>query len=320
MTSQQKSSNIRTSAAMKNLTKLVFSLMEEGLDENAFSKFKNVWEGNAKAIDKSLPKIRKFKDPKAPKKPRSSYIFFSKERSKAIKEEDNNIPITEISKQVGREWKKMTPQDKKKYEKLAADDKIRYTGEMKDYTPPVVPDVEVKAKPKGPKRPLSAYMLFQKANREKVKAENPEMKVTEMAKVFGRMWKEAKESGDAEPFIEQAKEAREEFNKKHGKSTKKSKKKAAKVEKKAPAKTKKVRATGKKKKTGYMMFCQDTRGIVKESNPDMGPRDIIKELAKQWKDLDEDERAEYNEMADEKNREENREEKEGKEDELSDSE
>jgi len=42
--------------------------------------------------------------------------------------------------------------------------------------------------PNAPKKPLSAYFLFSQEERLKVKAENPDYSITEVAKELGRRW------------------------------------------------------------------------------------------------------------------------------------
>lgn len=44
-----------------------------------------------------------------------------------------------------------------------------------------------------PKRPLSAYMLWLNDNREQIKRENPGIKVTEVAKKGGELWRGLKD-------------------------------------------------------------------------------------------------------------------------------
>lgn len=41
-----------------------------------------------------------------------------------------------------------------------------------------------------PKRPLSAYMIWLNENREAIKKEHPGIKVTEIAKRGGELWRE----------------------------------------------------------------------------------------------------------------------------------
>ena len=45
-----------------------------------------------------------------------------------------------------------------------------------------------KVLPPGPKRPLNAYMIFSAETRAEVKAENPSMQATDVAKLLGEMW------------------------------------------------------------------------------------------------------------------------------------
>lgn len=47
--------------------------------------------------------------------------------------------------------------------------------------------------PKKPRK-LNAYMEFAKENREAVKAKNPSVGVTEIAKILGQMWQEQKDT------------------------------------------------------------------------------------------------------------------------------
>lgn len=44
-----------------------------------------------------------------------------------------------------------------------------------------------------PKRPLSAYMLWLNSARESIKRENPGIKVTEVAKRGGELWRGMKD-------------------------------------------------------------------------------------------------------------------------------
>ena len=47
-----------------------------------------------------------------------------------------------------------------------------------------------KKDPNAPKRPLSAYMYFCSNNRDQIKKNNPELKLTEVAMRLGQMWKD----------------------------------------------------------------------------------------------------------------------------------
>uniref|UniRef100_A0A0K8TRI3 Putative nucleosome-binding factor spn pob3 subunit n=1 Tax=Tabanus bromius TaxID=304241 RepID=A0A0K8TRI3_TABBR len=60
--------------------------------------------------------------------------------------------------------------------------------------------------PDRPKRPLSAYMLWLNENREQIKKENPGIKVTEIAKKGGELWRAMKDKSEWEAKAVKAKE------------------------------------------------------------------------------------------------------------------
>ena len=43
--------------------------------------------------------------------------------------------------------------------------------------------------PNAPKRPMSAYMLWLNANREKIKSDHPGISITDLSKKAGELWK-----------------------------------------------------------------------------------------------------------------------------------
>lgn len=50
-----------------------------------------------------------------------------------------------------------------------------------------------------PKRPLSAYMIWLNDHREQIKKENPGIKVTEIAKRGGELWRALKDKSVSVP-------------------------------------------------------------------------------------------------------------------------
>lgn len=76
---------------------------------------------------------KKNKDPDAPKRARGSYVFFTlDERPKVIKE-NPDIKFTEVGHVMGERWRALTPEEKKKYEDLANNDKKRFNDAMAAY-------------------------------------------------------------------------------------------------------------------------------------------------------------------------------------------
>ncbi|KAM9470316.1 FACT complex subunit SSRP1a [Clarias gariepinus] len=74
------------------------------------------------------------------------------------------------------------------------------------------PRKEKKVKDAGaPKRPMSAYMLWLNANRERIKSENPGISVTEISKKAGEMWKQIDKSRKEE-WDKKAEEAKRQYD------------------------------------------------------------------------------------------------------------
>ena len=73
------------------------------------------------------------KDPNAPKRAMSSFLFYSNEVRGHVSSQNPSMKFTDVSKEIGRRWKEMDSSEKLKYETLAADDKERYKREKSDF-------------------------------------------------------------------------------------------------------------------------------------------------------------------------------------------
>lgn len=82
-------------------------------------------------------KSKKNKDPLAPKKYKTAYMFFNIENINEHKKKfpSDKIIVSEIAKRSGEEWKKIKEDEKKyeKYKKLEDNDKKRYKKEFDKY-------------------------------------------------------------------------------------------------------------------------------------------------------------------------------------------
>lgn len=67
-----------------------------------------------------------------------------------------------------------------------------------------------KQKTAGPKRATSAYFFFTADMRERVKQENPDLKITEMAKVMGAKWKQMSDA-DKQKYVDMAEKDKERY-------------------------------------------------------------------------------------------------------------
>jgi hypothetical protein len=73
------------------------------------------------------------KDPNAPKRGKTSYMYFAGEMRATIKEENPDATFGEMGKLTGQKFKALTPEEKSKYEALGAKDSERYKKEMAAY-------------------------------------------------------------------------------------------------------------------------------------------------------------------------------------------
>ena len=282
-------------------------LMGTVLDDNSLELFTAALQKNESKLDDVLSshipkavsvKTKKVKDPDAPKRGKSSYIFFCIDKRDEIKSANPDMGAKDITRELGRVWREdVSEKDKASYEKKAAKDKERYSSEMVDYTPPAYIEAQTKSGKKkrdGPKKALTSYIFFCNSERAVVKTEHPEMSAKDITSELGRRWREM-DDNDKKPFVKLAtkdkkryesekdgwggdvKEADEEVK------TEKVSKKEKKVSKKKVS----------KRKTGYILYCQENRSVVKEANPDMSNKDVTKELETNWKALSDDEQQEY---------------------------
>mmetsp|Transcript_464 Transcript_464/g.1044 ORF Transcript_464/g.1044 Transcript_464/m.1044 type:complete len:105 (-) Transcript_464:181-495(-) len=80
-------------------------------------------------------KVKKVKDPNAPKGKSSAYIYFSCDNRNQVKASmPEGTTQKELLTEVGRQWKDLTEEKKEKYVKMANKDKERHAEEMEKYT------------------------------------------------------------------------------------------------------------------------------------------------------------------------------------------
>ena len=60
-------------------------------------------------------------------------MFFCKERSEILKQQDPNLKRPQVLVEVGRLWKTLSDSEKQRFQILAAKDKERYEKEKKVY-------------------------------------------------------------------------------------------------------------------------------------------------------------------------------------------
>jgi len=73
------------------------------------------------------------KDPNAPKKSMSSYMLFANDMRPKMKTSHPELSFGEMAKALGAEWKKVKPDVKQHYEKLAEKGKAKYESDVVYY-------------------------------------------------------------------------------------------------------------------------------------------------------------------------------------------
>lgn len=76
---------------------------------------------------------RRKKDPNAPKRALSAYMYFANENRDLIRSENPDVSFGQIGKLLGERWKALDDQDKIPYEDKARADKKRYESEKELY-------------------------------------------------------------------------------------------------------------------------------------------------------------------------------------------
>jgi hypothetical protein len=76
---------------------------------------------------------KKKKDPNAPKRSKTSYIFFANEMRVKLKKENPSMTFGEVGKKIGEMFRALSSDEKKKYEEMAQKDKERARKEMASY-------------------------------------------------------------------------------------------------------------------------------------------------------------------------------------------
>jgi len=143
--------------------------------------------------------VKKLKDPNAPKRPLSGYFMWmaSGVRDKLLAEMGGK-DVAKIMKICGERWSKMAEEQKKVWQDKSKREKEVYDKKMVAYKKTdsfkafelKKRDTKVKGKKKPkdknkPKRPLSGFFRYVRDFRKA----NPQLKLTEVTKKAGAMWR-----------------------------------------------------------------------------------------------------------------------------------
>ncbi|GLT35391.1 hypothetical protein SLA2020_098490 [Shorea laevis] len=92
--------------------------------------------------DGKKKKQKRKKDPNAPKRAMSGFMFFSQMERENVKRTNPGISFTDVGRALGEKWKKMSAEEKEPYEAKARADKLRYKDEINGYKNPQAMNID----------------------------------------------------------------------------------------------------------------------------------------------------------------------------------
>lgn len=165
-------------------------------------KSKKVVEKSNKVVEKSTDtedkKVKKVKDPNAPKKPSTAYILYCKDELPRLKQEQPNVNQKDRLSLAGQNWKTLSDKEKEPYYQLEAKDKKRYQKEMEEY----VPTTEVTKQ----KKPPTGYNEYCRQRIPQLKEEYPDVLPKDRMGIAGAEWKALPDS-EKEKYVKMSKES-----------------------------------------------------------------------------------------------------------------
>jgi len=153
------------------------------------------------------------RNPDAPKRFKSPYIFFSVAMRRFIKEEmPKDTKVTEIVCELATKWRELGAQERALWDAISRRDRARYEAEMADHQGPVqVPNKRPKKPKDAPKRSMSAFLMFSQENRPSFRERYPELRAPELSRLLAGRWHELLEH-EKQPYLQREQEARTLYN------------------------------------------------------------------------------------------------------------
>ena len=127
------------------------------------------------------------KDPDAPKRPPTAFFLFAATRRQHIKRAAPGAGVTQVAKALGEEWRNLREHEKNEFYAQAEIEKRKYEKIKEKY-------LANKKANSGPKRSPTAFFLFAKDRRPAIKQDQPDAKVTDVAKILGQEWRNLADS------------------------------------------------------------------------------------------------------------------------------
>jgi len=196
------------------------SRSESESESSSVEKKKKKKNGRKKKSKSKKKRGKKKKSKKrGPTRPRTSYALFIQQRREDFAKQNPNADFGGLAKIIANYWKtQIPPEEKKKYEELASEDKVRYTKEVEEYEKTKKDDSsdsssseprrrksksKKKKDPNRPKKPINGFLLYSKKFRSEVKTQNQDKNNKEIGQILGQRWKSLSVE-DKKPFLDEA--------------------------------------------------------------------------------------------------------------------
>jgi hypothetical protein len=165
-------------------------------DKERYFEEKRLYVPDPKYLMQDQKPGKKIKDPNAPKRAMSGFMFFSNHMRPKLKARHPSLSFIDMGHEIGKLWRGMNEKKRTPYMALAAEDAQRYRDEKAVYVPPPKFNRQVTTKngkkkkdPNAPKRGMSAYLYFCQAYRPQFMKRHPGQKITDIAKLLSVKWR-----------------------------------------------------------------------------------------------------------------------------------
>lgn len=151
-----------------------------------------------------------------------------------------------------------------------------------------------------PKKPQTAYFCFMADKRAEIKSSNPDLDHKELVKKMGEEWNKLSEKGK-EKYTALANKDKQRYLKEMESYEPTSDDECKKGKKKGGKKAKKEKKEGQPKKpmSAYFFYIGERRATLKEEKPDLGNKEIVIEMGKEWAAMSDKDKAKYVKKAEE---------------------
>ncbi|KAE8896914.1 hypothetical protein PF005_g12389 [Phytophthora fragariae] len=252
--------------------------------------------------------VKRKKQSNEPRQPDTAYICFWKSQRPEVVAANPLLAAPLVSKEVGRQWRALSDDERQVWEDMAARDKLRFQEEIARLQPTLAATPEVLSAlktplkdPFAPKPAKTAFQLFMSHNRESFMLLN--MTINEFRAEMSQLWKRLSDADKTE-WHDLAKEDRRRYETEMNaykppaymeSVIQRSHKRMEELRRMARGHA----AAPRLPMNAYNCYLSTKRQELVDHRPGLKNPEIMREIGVTWKALSDDERAYYQVKADE---------------------